>query len=264
MNQYKTGFQSRYDGRCGNCGEPFHAGEVITKVDGRYQPIEHIGRCERAQVAPESFDTKDGKSIIERLQVAKAHLQYPKIRVILDDEYRIVFRLKGQKSKAPGTVDIVAPDDEVETRFGWGARWLGRIELDGSIVLSRFAKENPVGDEIQKMADGFEDYLAANGRLTGVCCYCGRQLTDERSTAVGYGPICAGHFGLPWGSTGCDASEEEDEDPTLRDEGREATMTEDEVAHAKELDDQLAKALETATYVEPDEANRKRLLARFS
>ena len=26
-----------------------------------------------------------------------------------------------------------------------------------------------------------------------------RALSDDRSTAVGYGPICADHFGLPWG-----------------------------------------------------------------
>jgi hypothetical protein len=24
-------------------------------------------------------------------------------------------------------------------------------------------------------------------------------LTDERSTEVGYGPVCAKHYGLPWG-----------------------------------------------------------------
>ncbi len=28
---------------------------------------------------------------------------------------------------------------------------------------------------------------------------CGLDLTDERSTSAGYGPICAGKYGLPWG-----------------------------------------------------------------
>lgn len=37
------------------------------------------------------------------------------------------------------------------------------------------------------------------GRETGSCCFCGRELTDERSVSAGYGPICAGHYGLPWG-----------------------------------------------------------------
>ncbi len=40
---------------------------------------------------------------------------------------------------------------------------------------------------------------AAYGHETGCCCFCARELTDKRSIAVGYGPICADHFGLPWG-----------------------------------------------------------------
>ena len=39
----------------------------------------------------------------------------------------------------------------------------------------------------------------AAGHETGNCCFCGRELTDERSVSAGYGPICAGHYGLPWG-----------------------------------------------------------------
>jgi hypothetical protein len=37
------------------------------------------------------------------------------------------------------------------------------------------------------------------GAVTGSCIFCMRTLTDERSIKVGYGPICAGHNGLPWG-----------------------------------------------------------------
>lgn len=31
------------------------------------------------------------------------------------------------------------------------------------------------------------------------CGYCGRGLTDPRSTSHGYGPVCAKNYGLPWG-----------------------------------------------------------------
>lgn len=37
------------------------------------------------------------------------------------------------------------------------------------------------------------------GKVTGVCVFCSRKLTDERSITVGYGPICAEREGLPWG-----------------------------------------------------------------
>ena len=40
---------------------------------------------------------------------------------------------------------------------------------------------------------------AALGHSTHHCVFCSLELTDERSTIVGYGPICAGKHGLPWG-----------------------------------------------------------------
>lgn len=42
---------------------------------------------------------------------------------------------------------------------------------------------------------------AAFGKLYGFCVFCGKQLNDERSIFVGYGQICAGNYGLPWGAT---------------------------------------------------------------
>lgn len=37
------------------------------------------------------------------------------------------------------------------------------------------------------------------GALYGICCNCARDLTDERSIAAGYGPVCAVNNGWPWG-----------------------------------------------------------------
>ena len=45
---------------------------------------------------------------------------------------------------------------------------------------------------------GIRDFAAANGRNHGTCCYCGRKLKTEESTSVGYGPVCADKWGLPW------------------------------------------------------------------
>lgn len=38
------------------------------------------------------------------------------------------------------------------------------------------------------------------GHLYSRCVFCGRDLTDERSIAAGYGEICADYHGLPWGA----------------------------------------------------------------
>ena len=43
---------------------------------------------------------------------------------------------------------------------------------------------------------------AAYGKRTGQCCFCCRHLETRESVAVGYGPICAEKFGLPWGEVG--------------------------------------------------------------
>lgn len=40
--------------------------------------------------------------------------------------------------------------------------------------------------------------LAIQGRKSGSCCFCHRQLDNAISVAMGYGPICAEKYGLPW------------------------------------------------------------------
>lgn len=44
-----------------------------------------------------------------------------------------------------------------------------------------------------------QEQAAEFGRLYGICCFCSADLTDERSIAVGYGPVCGRNNGLPWG-----------------------------------------------------------------
>lgn len=38
------------------------------------------------------------------------------------------------------------------------------------------------------------EQASAFGSLYGICCNCGRTLTDETSIAQGYGPVCAQYF----------------------------------------------------------------------
>lgn len=61
-----------------------------------------------------------------------------------------------------------------------------------------------VREDLSELLDNKElvEKLAATGRETGVCCFCALLLTDPRSIFAGYGPICAAHYGLPWGEDG--------------------------------------------------------------
>ena len=60
----------------------------------------------------------------------------------------------------------------------------------------------PVKDNYLAMLETIEkDPIAAatlSGKLTSCCSFCSRELTDERSVVLGYGPVCAEHWGLPW------------------------------------------------------------------
>lgn len=51
---------------------------------------------------------------------------------------------------------------------------------------------------VRYVAEDPEAAAVENGMLTGNCVFCAAGLHDRRSTAVGYGPICAKKFSLPW------------------------------------------------------------------
>jgi hypothetical protein len=78
--------------------------------------------------------------------------------------------------------------------------WFGRIAIDGTFIPARDAegKEAALAGILSRFAAEPAQVAGEHGKLTGACCFCNRALEDARSTAVGYGPICAGNYGLPW------------------------------------------------------------------
>jgi hypothetical protein len=74
--------------------------------------------------------------------------------------------------------------------------YVGRIEAD-HFIAARDVTPDTLGS-LRLILREPVDTLARIGRSTGTCCYCARELTDPRSVHHGYGPICAGHYGLPW------------------------------------------------------------------
>lgn len=73
----------------------------------------------------------------------------------------------------------------------------GRIEATGKY------KVKEADASVSATLDGLEEnpqaFAAENGKESGQCCFCSLPLTDERSVKAGFGPICAGHYGLTWG-----------------------------------------------------------------
>jgi hypothetical protein len=81
-----------------------------------------------------------------------------------------------------------------------------RIKPDGSFFFPRGFHTPGTINALRHIGDNPLQAAVAHGHATGNCSFCARDLTDPRSTSVGYGPICASHFGLPWGDTGAAAA----------------------------------------------------------
>lgn len=101
----------------------------------------------------------------------------------------------GERARQPGTINVAE-----KGRFG-EATWYGRIKLDGTFEAARDGAPAELVAYLAEFAARPAETAAAHGHTTGNCCFCDRPLTDARSTAVGYGPVCAKKWSLPWGET---------------------------------------------------------------
>ena len=123
---------------------------------------------------------------------ASETLQYPKLNFQMDDGQRVRLSRAGEQSNSPGAINITDGKPFGENAF------FGRIDLDGNVRPARAMTPEVLDFLVAFDADPAAS-ATAYGRRTGNCCFCHRELTDGRSVAMGYGPICAGHYGLPWG-----------------------------------------------------------------
>lgn len=132
------------------------------------------------------------------LKAAETNLKWPKLHFEVDGD-ELVLRLKGQKSNRPGAVDIVSREKVWNKRFeAEMPRWFGRIETDGALVAGGLMTPAIV-DVLNMFAADPADAAVKYARKTGNCSFCGRFLETKASVSVGYGPVCAEKYGLPWG-----------------------------------------------------------------
>lgn len=70
--------------------------------------------------------------------------------------------------------------------------YAGKITPEGV-----FKGDSDLVEELVKVAEDPKQAAVSYGRQTGICCCCGRQLTDPVSIYGGIGPICLGNLAGP-------------------------------------------------------------------
>jgi hypothetical protein len=154
---------------------------------------EMILRASRGKQTPVETEVQVRvEKIVSIFHHAARHLKYPAI-VLQTNEGRVVrLSVNGGKSKNPGDI-AVASDGS------WNSRtYYGRIDQQG-VFHARTQATPDVIELVREFGDDPAGTASKYGLLTGRCCFCNTALTDERSTKVGYGPVCADHYGLSWG-----------------------------------------------------------------
>jgi hypothetical protein len=130
--------------------------------------------------------------LIKFFDKAATHLQRPKI--LLQMQTRAILLKRTAQGQRPGVVYVIPASDN---------GWLGYVNREGFWAKNykgEFTDE--LHEEIQQTLLEFQSNPAAiaaiYGKKKGQCCFCRAELTDPRSVSVGYGPICADHYDLPW------------------------------------------------------------------
>jgi hypothetical protein len=122
---------------------------------------------------------------------AKQALKFPKLRLSVKG-MPLVLSVAGDKSAKPGVINVTDGGP-----FG-NNKWYGRIAPDGSweLPMKEYPEIGEVAALLKQVGEDPHQAAANYGKLTGYCCFCQRALSDEKSVAVGYGPVCAEKWGL--------------------------------------------------------------------
>lgn len=126
------------------------------------------------------------EQIFKMFETAKGFLKYPKIIFNgLSTELggQLKMYVAGERSRFPGTVNVLYND-----------QWLGRILKDGTYEIK--IKNESVEQFLQLFAQDPAKVAQEYGYMSKTCCFCNRELTDEVSVTLGFGPVCAKHYGV--------------------------------------------------------------------
>ena len=149
-------------------------------------------RATAPKPAPVAYVTVDFKAIQDLFDVASQTMKRIKVRLQATDGQAVVFNRAGPMSKYAGQIMITDGQPFGQNKF------FGRVDVTGEFFATRSATQ-AVCELVKEFSEDPAQTAGRYGRLTGGCSFCSHGLKDERSTQVGYGPVCAKRFGLTWG-----------------------------------------------------------------
>jgi hypothetical protein len=185
---------SKFAGRCNKCGGQILVGTPILwdrNIRGASHEVCPVGVIVATPAATLPNVNVNASLIVAFLTAAKAHIKFPKVRFLAPTGGELRLSLAGGTSRYPGAIQV-----RIDSAF------MGRINADGSITRGIDAA---LLATLEKVALNPAAAAKAYGALMGHCSFCGKQLTDDGSVEVGYGPICAKHYGLPHTAKGTTA-----------------------------------------------------------
>jgi len=156
--------------KCGHC-------------EGRHETVAQVRQCQAFEA--HQPPTRPAEPDWMRTDLQPAVYSYPKVNQ--DGMYRII---------------IEDPHNDGTTGQIWKVQW-NRASGDGHKLYAKVLTDEPSGVwHFEYVPGGIlklrpEDRMTLEeaqqfGKLYGVCCVCGRALTDETSIEAGIGPVCAG------------------------------------------------------------------------
>jgi hypothetical protein len=185
------------------------AGKVSTVVIGERQNLlGFVYAIERQNPEARAQRIGDLSALLALFDKARERLQYPAIVLSVPEiaptgaqavgVWTVRISVAGERARVPGSLTVTEGE-----RGDEGRDWLGRVTRDGTYTPSNKAngRTEAITKRLRDFAANPAKVAAEHGRLTGRCCFCHLKLSDERSTAVGYGATCASNYGLPWGAT---------------------------------------------------------------
>lgn len=185
---------SKFPGRCHVCGCAIGIGEQINWLKGVGTSHPTLAHCEVAQKARAAREAEVAKTspklnltpVLLFLKAAITRgLKSPKLRVLaLDNKSELKMSLtKG--GIAPGSIAVTI-----------NGEFVGCIRPDG-MLTARLVKDEALQQHLLRVAENPIQYAKQYAALTCNCSFCGKRLEDDGSVEVGYGPVCAKHWGLP-------------------------------------------------------------------